>query len=272
MFEKVMLLFEDEKILTWLISFVIQFAAIIIVGRIVIRFSNKFINNYLDSKNTQQSKTVKSVINSITSFVVYFIQLTMILKLFNVEMTSILAIAGFGSVAIGFGAQTLVKDVISGIFIIVEEQFQVDDIVIIEGNRGRVESIGLRTTTLRNLLNNEVYIIPNGDITIVTNQTKDFQRVNFTLQLKYIENLEQLSELVNSTLSQFKDDQRIIDEIKTNVYYSDTLPVVNVNINCPVQLNTAFAVKNMLNDALVEMIRNNGYDLAVPNPVVYMNK
>ncbi|MBE3591499.1 MAG: mechanosensitive ion channel family protein [Thermoanaerobacter sp.] len=116
--------------------------------------------------------TLISLTKNILRYVIYFIAAASILKIFNIEMTSILAVAGIGSLAIGFGAQNLVKDVISGFFIIFEDQFSVGDYVTINGISGTVEEIGLRITKIRGF-SDGLHIIPNGEIKMVSNLTKD---------------------------------------------------------------------------------------------------
>lgn len=272
MLENITKLLSGETVQSVIFIVILKIILIIIIGTLVIKLFTKYVNNYLDKKNTQQSKTVKSVIGSLIKYFTYFFMFTAILSLFNVEMKSIIAFAGIGSVAIGFGAQTFVKDVITGAFILFEEQFRVDDIVEIEGYVGRVESIGLRTTVIRNVVNNEVYIIPNGEITTVTNKTRDFQKVSVIFRLKYEGEPEAMKDLVLKRVEHYNTDDRLLSKVSANVYYDSTEPVLNVSVSCSVLNNQAYSVKNDITNELVLMFQEAGYEQAYPSLLNFMNK
>jgi len=114
----------------------------------------------------------------------YFIIVTVVLSLFGVNVSSILAVAGVGGIAISFGAQTLVKDIISGMFIWAEGSISVGDIVDINGLQGTVESIAIRATVIRNY-NGNIYTIPNGDIRTVTNMSRGYKRAIVDVRCPY---------------------------------------------------------------------------------------
>lgn len=265
-------LLSGETIQSTIFIIALKILLILVVGITIIKLVTKYIYSYLDKKDTQQSKTVKSVIGSVVKYFTYFFMFTAILSLFNVEVKSIVAFAGFGSVAIGFGAQTFVKDVITGAFILFEEQFRVDDIVQIDEFTGRVESIGLRTTVLRNVSNNEVYIIPNGEITTVTNKTKDFQKVHLVFKLKYTGEPEDVKNLVIKSLATFNKDERLLSLISANVFYDSLEPVLNVNVSCSVLNNQAYGVKNDMTNVLIKMFQEEGLEQAYPSLLNYINK
>ena len=129
---------------------------IIIAIKIVISLTNKLIDKALRNKkgnnifiSNRRANTIGEVLKKIVKYVLYFIGIMMILEMFNVNTTSILATAGIGGLAIGFGAQSLVKDIITGFFILFEDQYAVGDYVKIESLEGTVEELGLRVTKLR---------------------------------------------------------------------------------------------------------------------------
>ena len=97
----------------------------------------------------------------------------MVLRALDVDITPLLTGAGIIGLAVGFGAQTLVKDVISGFFMILEDQVRVGDVAIVNGTGGAVEQINLRTIVLRDM-EGTVHVIPNGQITTLANRSKDF--------------------------------------------------------------------------------------------------
>jgi moderate conductance mechanosensitive channel len=116
-------------------------------------------------------RTIQALAKSVAGYLLLFILVVMILTALTLDVTGIITTAGIGGLAIGFGAQKLIKDVISGFFIILEDQFAVDDYVTIGAASGTVEEIGMRVTRLRDDTR-RVWIISNGDITIVTNHSR----------------------------------------------------------------------------------------------------
>ena len=120
----------------------------------------------LPPRMLKQRETLRSLLTSVLSYLMYFFIALVVLGIFGIDLTSILAVAGIGSIAIGFGAQTLVKDIISGMFLWIEGNVNVGDIVTIANQTGQVENITLRTTMLRGT-DGSLYAVPNGDIRTV---------------------------------------------------------------------------------------------------------
>src|SRR5690625_5855916 len=118
--------------------------------------------------SSRREQTLSKLLTNILMYLIAFIVIVMILDILGVPISTLLAGAGVAGLAIGFGAQSLVKDVISGFFIIFEDQFSVGDYILINNLEGTVEEIGLRTTKVQSWTG-EQHIIPNGDISMVTN-------------------------------------------------------------------------------------------------------
>ncbi|TET40494.1 MAG: mechanosensitive ion channel family protein [Dehalococcoidia bacterium] len=120
----------------------------------------------------------------------------MILSEIGINITPVVAGFGIAGIAIGFGAQSLVKDLIAGIFIIVENHYSVGDWVQIAGIGGGVEEINLRRTVLRDF-DGTVHVIPNGEIRVASNFTKEWSRVNLNISVAYGEDLDRVIEVLN---------------------------------------------------------------------------
>lgn len=150
----------------------IRVSIILILGRIAFRISKGIFHSVFLRRKPTERETLTQVFTSGAKYIINFFVICGVLDIFGISVTSILAVAGVGSVAIGFGAQTLIKDVITGIFILVEEQYGVGDDVVLATRSGIVEKIELRTTTLRNHDLDEIYIIPHSTITTVTNKSR----------------------------------------------------------------------------------------------------
>lgn len=119
----------------------------------------------------------------------------MILGELGIQLGPLLATAGIGAVAVGFGAQSLVRDVINGFFILLENQYRIGDVVQIAGVSGLVESLTLRRTVLRDL-DGKVHTIPNGEIRIVSNLSKEWSRAVLDLAISYREDIDQVTQVL----------------------------------------------------------------------------
>lgn len=139
----------------------------------------------------QQMRTLASITASVGAFLIYFIALVQVLPLFGVDVKPILASAGIAGLAVGFGAQTLVKDVINGFFILFENQFDIGDVIKAAGVSGTVETMTLRKTVLRDS-NGTVHVIPNSEIKVVSNTTRDWSQVSLHVTVDYSEPSERI--------------------------------------------------------------------------------
>ncbi|MCD8035844.1 MAG: mechanosensitive ion channel family protein [Clostridiales bacterium] len=150
-------------------------------------------------KNPSKAKTLKSITTSVITVAIYFIAVISILSQLGVSTTSLAAVSGSIAVAIGLGAQNVASDIIAGIFILVEEQFNVGDIVTIDGCTGTVESVSIRTTRLRDV-DGTVYIVPNGNITTITNKCKEFINAIVDVGVAYEEDVDHVIEVLKDEM------------------------------------------------------------------------
>jgi moderate conductance mechanosensitive channel len=142
-----------------------------------------------DSEMDRRTKTIFRVIHSTGAVVIISTAIMMVLTELGVAVTPVLASVGFVGLAFGLGAQTLVKDVIAGLFILLENQYTVKDVVEIGGITGTVEHMTLRATELRDLYGT-VHIIPNGEIRIVANKSRDWSRAIVDVSVTYEEDVD----------------------------------------------------------------------------------
>lgn len=168
------------------------------------RINKKFAFNY----NSKRKETILRLIASLVKYTIYFIAVIQILSIFGINTTGLLASAGIISVAIGFGAQTLVKDVITGFFIILEGQFDVGDKVQINSATGQVLSLGLRYTKLK-ANTGEIYFIPNSTISQVINYSKSYFVVEKELSIKIEEDIETLENNIIELLEKLNNNNNI---------------------------------------------------------------
>jgi moderate conductance mechanosensitive channel len=154
---------------------VLKILAILIISGLLIRVGKVAIHNFFKMKtrgpirvSERREMTLMKLLENVLTYVVYFIAIMSILAAMTIDVKAMLAGAGIVGLAVGFGAQSLVKDIITGFFIIFEDQFSVGDYVRIGQFEGTVEEIGLRTTKIKSFTG-EINILPNGSIIEVTN-------------------------------------------------------------------------------------------------------
>lgn len=198
------------------ISFILFLALLFICMYLSIKIGNKIIaktvkkqKNMRFSLDDKKAKTMGAILSSILRYTVYFIGIsTLVSRLFgNISLT----FAGIGGAAIGFGAQSLVKDIINGFFILFEDHFVVGDYITVDNMNGIVESIELRVTKLKDF-NGDLHVIPNGMITKVTNHSRNNMRFMVDLDIAYEEDTYKATEILKEACESFKKDHENVVE------------------------------------------------------------
>ena len=202
-----------EKVGGWFmtsgIKIVLIFTLTIVIIKLVQIISSRVFKTVQKHKDDDEFKkrteTLKSVIRYILNIGIVAIALIIVLGELGIEIGPILAAAGVLGLAVGFGAQSLVKDIISGFFILLEDQIRVGDVVQVSGKSGIVENVNLRMTILRDLAGN-VHFIPNGEINLVTNMTKGYSRYVFDIGVAYRENVDEVIEVMKKVDEELRTD------------------------------------------------------------------
>lgn len=196
----------------WMLDHGTKILLIIVLSVIAIKLTRVFVSKVIfrvakvrDDEQKKRVDTLSSVIENILTLVLVIVGVLMIMGELEIEIGPVLAAAGVVGIAVGFGAQSLVKDVISGFFIIMDDQIRIGDVVEIAGKGGLVEKMNLRLTILRDLAGN-VHFVRNGEITIVTNMTKDYSRYVFEIRVAYRENVDEVIEVVKLVDRQMRED------------------------------------------------------------------
>ena len=144
----------------------------------------------------QRVDTLASVLTAGGRVIVVLVTLLTLLPLAGISIAPLLAGVGIIGLAVGFGAQSLVKDVISGLFILLDNQYSKGDVVTVAGISGLVEDVGIRRTVLRDL-DGIVHYIPNGEIAVASNFTQEYSRVNLNVGVSYSEDLDHVMQVIN---------------------------------------------------------------------------
>jgi small conductance mechanosensitive channel len=159
-----------------------------------------------ESEAEKRIDTLTGILLGALRIVLYTVFIIILLGKFGIDIGPLLAGAGILGLAIGFGAQELVRDYISGFFILLEDQLRAGDVAVINGTGGLVDRIGLRTITLRDF-SGTVHIFQNGKISSLSNMTKDWSAMVFDIGVAYKENVDQVMEIMNQVGEDLRNDE-----------------------------------------------------------------
>jgi moderate conductance mechanosensitive channel len=205
---------------------VFKIIIIILASRILVKVISNSVNQIFKTRgkiqlNERRVETMRSLVNNVSSYVISFVSILLIMAQLGFNLGPVLASAGVVGLAVGFGAQNLVRDVITGFFIIFEDQFGVGDYVSTGKFSGTVQEIGLRVTRIRGLTG-EMHIIPNGSIKEVTNYSVQNSVAVLDVGVAYEEDIELVMEVLKEVLAKAKNE---IEEIISD---PDVLGVQNL--------------------------------------------
>ncbi len=204
----------------WLITRGLEVLVILVLAFIVLRVARIIINRIFgavkgmekDEEMHKRTNTLAVTIGHAVTVTVAGTALIMIIQQLGVNIGPVLAAAGVVGLAVGFGAQTLVQDVITGFFILMEDQIRVGDVVNINGNGGLVEKVNLRLTVLRDF-DGTVHYIRNGKIDMVSNMTKTFSYYVFDIGVAYRENTDEVVRLIGEVDQDMRADNNFSGDI-----------------------------------------------------------
>ncbi|MFJ8528929.1 mechanosensitive ion channel family protein [Bacillus sp. NPDC094106] len=189
----------------------IKIIVILVLGVIVVRLARAIVRKafHMGSRSPIQiserrTVTVAKLLENIVAYVVMFVMLIAILGVFDINASGLLAGAGVIGLAVGFGAQSLVKDVITGLFILLEDQFSVGDYVRIGQFEGAVLEIGLRTTKMKSWTG-EIHILPNGSITQVTNFSISNSVAFVDVSISYESDINRAEQVIEKLLQELPE-------------------------------------------------------------------
>ncbi|MBO8125608.1 MAG: mechanosensitive ion channel family protein [Firmicutes bacterium] len=268
-------LFAPENLLA-AVGKILSLILIIVVAKFALRFANVLIDR-LVAENTRfkskegRTKTITTLIKSIVKYSVYFIGGIMALQQLGLPVTSLLTAAGIGGLAVGFGAQNLVRDIITGFFILFEDQFNVGDYVEIAGRSGIVEEMGIRTTKLRDW-GGQLYIIPNGNITEVTNFMGPKMRVMFDVGISYNSDLDRAIEVIGEAIKKVAEANEGLFVEGPTVLGVQELADSSVNIRVWAQTPPMqqWMAERILKKEIKEHLDAAGIEIPFPQRTVYL--
>ena len=194
----------------------LEAALIVVLGILLVRLGRRLIRKAYTSYSRKRSlntrgETVQKLFLSLFNTVMYFAIVLSALSVLGVDVGALLALAGFSGFALAFGCQTLIKDVISGMFLWIEGSCNVGDVVTVAGQTGRIENVELRSTTLR-AANGAVYVIPNGEIRTVVNMTSDYRCAVVDITVGHGQDYSSALNVLKEAMSRVNEECDYIDE------------------------------------------------------------
>lgn len=215
--------FFNETLLPWLTSNGLQILLVLVVAFVVLRVSKAAITTVIrravsdhdaldPTSERKREDTLIGIFQFLVRIIVYIVVAMMVLSEFGIDVGPLIAGAGIVGVALGFGSQYLVRDLISGFFMILENQFRIGDVISVNGVSGKIENVSLRITTIRNM-EGTVHYIPNGEIKVLSNMTKGFSRMDVTVGISYHDDINQAIEVINKVGQDIANDETWKDKI-----------------------------------------------------------
>lgn len=213
----------------------------------------------------KRQNTLISMASAILRVLVWLVAAFTILGLFHLNLTPLLASAGILGVAIGFGAQSIIKDFLTGIFIILENQYRVGDVVELDGASGKVEQIGIRSTVVRDN-DGSVHYIPNGAIQHTINKTMGHARLNLTIAVAPSTDVDKLTTVINDIGLAMANDEKWKTKILEPPYFLNISNFSNttmeVKISGKMQASAQWSVTGELRKRLLSALNKEGIGLA----------
>lgn len=273
--------FFDTKLWISIGTDILWSIILLLFAIIIVRIVHKFIEQFFRvrrktnlSQSTKRDTTLIKLLQNIASYVIWFIVLTTILSNFGVKVESIIAGAGIAGVAIGFGAQTLVKDIITGFFIIFENQFDVGDYVRINTTgttvaEGTVQSIGLRSTRIKSFTG-ELTILPNGTMNEIVNFSVNNSVAIFDISVSSEENISRLETVLQPYLLTLPE--KYADLVKAPEMLGVEMVSAGetkIRMSAETLPNNHVKVSRVLRGDIKEFLDQNGIHVPMPRVVMY---
>lgn len=183
-----------------------------LIGRLIRLLNSRMVANNPDSEDRKRIQTLMRVFRYISSVVIGAVSIMLVLSEVGISIAPILATAGVAGLAVGFGAQSLVKDYFTGFVMLIENQIRVGDVVEVAGKTGTVEEVTLRYVRLRDL-EGAVHFVPNGVIATVTNRSRDFSRALIDVSISYDEDIARVERVIRDVGAAMQADAAIGENI-----------------------------------------------------------
>jgi moderate conductance mechanosensitive channel len=231
------------------------------------------VDSPIGSEAQKRAKTIGKITSNAANIIVIGVSVMMILSEFGMNIAPIITGAGIVGLAVGFGAQNLVRDIISGFFLILEDQLRVGDVAKINGVGGTVEAIRLRTTTLRDV-QGTVHIFPNGGINSVANMTKEFSYYVIDVGVAYKERVDDVMELLKQIGAELQADRQFAPMILAQLEILGVDDFAQSQVTIKIRIKTLplqqWAVGRELRRRIKNTFDGNKIEMPFPHLSVYL--
>jgi len=231
--------------------------------------------NEIPSEDSKRAETLVRLLRQGVRIMLTVVVILVIMREIGVEIAPILASAGIAGLAVGFGAQNLVRDVISGFFLILENQVRVGDVAVINGTGGLVENINFRTIILRDL-SGTVHVFPNGTITTLANLTREWSAYVFDIGIAYKEDVDQVMTMMRELGGELRKDPHfgplMVDDIEIFGVdqFADSAVIIKGRIRTkPIK---QWDVGREYRRRLKNLFDEKGVEIPVPHRSIYINE
>ncbi len=251
------------------------FIAGLVVLRLVTQATNRWIDRFKDQEASdprrQRATTLGNLIQSAAQYVVWPIVAIMMLSEVGLDVGALIATAGVAGLAIGFGAQTLVKDVIGGVFLLFDDIIRVGNLVNIGGTIGTVEEIGVRLIKVRKF-DGELVMIPAGEIRTFGNKSIDWARVVVPVGLSYEQDVDAILPIIEHVATEWAEDHRDIlledaPQVQGLMDFGDSSVTVRVAVK--VKPGEQYAAERELRQRLKRTFDEKGVEIPFPQRTVH---
>ena len=245
----------------------------LVIGYVAVRVSRKFVQAYfMKSKGEVRGRTLSDLSTSALKVIIWFIVALVLLDELGFEITPILASAGILGLAIGFGAQNLVKDIVSGFFIIIDNAFNIGETIEVSGFRGKVAYMNLRVTHIENFAGS-LFIINNGQISQLINWSRRNTTAIVDFGVDYATDLSKVSEIMPAFMETLKEKYIEITELPS---FLGVTALADSSINMRIIAKTTsgnhFAIERKIRQDLVEHLNKHKISIPFPQIVVHQAK
>lgn len=271
-----------DMLLKWLVTngvHILLTVVLILIALKVSRMAGRKLTVFFQKKKDEEFKkraeTLASIIQIVLNIVILSIGAMIVLGELGIQIGPILATAGIFGLAIGFGAQNLVQDIISGFFLLLEDQVRVGDVVQVAGKGGLVEKVSLRMIILRDLSGN-VHYVRNGKVDIVTNMTKEYSRYVFDIGVAYREDVDEVIEVIKQVDEDLRKDPDYSEHILEPIEilglneFADSAVIIRARTKTkPIQ---QWGVAREFNRRLKKRFDQEGIEIPFPHQTVYFGE
>jgi len=275
-----------ELITNWLLGhgtkiiliIVAAFVAHFVIKSLIEKLVKKIIVSKPDEDEKAESKredTLIGIFHGTAHTFIILVVLLMILSEIGIDTAPLIAGAGVIGIAVGFGGQYLIRDLISGFFIILENQFRVGDAITIAGNSGLVENITLRKTVIRDL-DGIVHHVPNGEIDVVSNMTQGVSKVNLNIGVAYDSDIEKVIKITNMVCDELSNDEYFGPKIKEAPKFlrvdnlgDSSVEIKIIGVTTP---GSHWEITGELRKRLLQTFTKEGIEIPFPQVMVHNSK